>query len=295
MSEAARILANRPRREPPSWREDHCSQAAATSANAGLYAAYFGTFALFRDGRGLSLGRTRAVQALSRYLIARRGQVVSREELLELLWPNAGAERANHRLHVAVSSARRLVDMPGEGSSVIHFESDSYCVPQDAVLTDCDVFDGHYGRARHTLSAGDAGDAADEFRSALAVYAGEYLADMPYAEWTHVRRAHFALRRLNALTFLCDHSSLQQDLLATMDFALQILEVDNLRERAHRELMRAHYLMGQRGLAIRQFEACARILQQELGVAPSPITRRLHQAIRDESLLPEEARLRWNT
>jgi hypothetical protein len=114
---------------------------------ASLYATYFGAFAVYRAGRPLPLGRTRAVQELCRYLFDHAGQTVSCEQLVELLWPDADAGRAQHRLHVAISSLRAIVGKQGGSRSVVSFEGDSYGIVAGAVLTDCDLFDRHHRRA----------------------------------------------------------------------------------------------------------------------------------------------------
>ena len=48
-----------------------------------------------------------------------------------------------------------------------------------------------------------------------------------------------------------------------------------LRESAHRVLIRAYLKEGNRGEAIRQYEACRQVLRRELGIDPSPVTEAL--------------------
>jgi DNA-binding SARP family transcriptional activator len=255
---------------------------------ADLYATFFGTFALYRGQRQLPLGHNRAVVELCRYLIARAGQLIPQDELLELLWPNSDSVPARHRLHVAVSSMRRILEVDGDNATFVQLDDQCYSIPAHAVVTDCDLFERHYQDGKLCLARRDLPSAAAAFRAALALYKGEYLANLPYAAWTHQARAHFAERRLTALTVLCEHAALEHDVLAVLEYAQQILEIDNLRERAHRHLMRAHYHLGQRGCALRQYQTCARILHEELGVPPAQVTQRLRQAICDDADLPPE-------
>ncbi len=258
------------------------------TTHAVLYGTCFGTFALYRAGTRLPLGHDKPAIALCRYLVAHAGQMVPREELLELLWPEADPPRAVHRLHVAISSLRRVLDPARATESLIQLGDDSYTIAADGVVTDCDLFEKHYRRGRVYLTENNRRAAAAAFRAALALYAGDYLADDPYAEWTHKHRAHFAERRLSALTFLCEHAVLENTLASVVEYAQQILEIDNLRERSHRHLMRAHYSMGQRACAIRQYNSCAKLLMEELGIRPSQQTQRLYRAICDDTELPSE-------
>ncbi len=261
-------------------------------AAGALYGTLLGSFRLYRAQAEVPLGGSRVVLDLCRYLVAHAGRVVPREVLLELLWPEqAPAAPATHRLHVAVSTLRHLLDEPLADHSLLLMEDEGYRIGADSVVTDCDLFELRYDHAKACLDRHNAPAAAESFRDALAVYGGEYLADSPYAEWALGQRAHFAERRLNALTALCEFATAEGSLLAVMEYAQAILAVDNLRERAHRQLMRAHYLMGQRSCAIRQFRVCADLLEQELGTAPSLQTKNLVEAIMNDAELPGEVPL----
>jgi DNA-binding SARP family transcriptional activator len=58
------------------------------------------------------------------------------------------------------------------------------------------------------------------------------------------------------------------------------VERDRCREEAHRRLMRCYTRQGQPHLALRQYQACADALDQDLGVDPDPATVSLAEQIR---------------
>ncbi|HEY1294538.1 MAG TPA: BTAD domain-containing putative transcriptional regulator [Chloroflexota bacterium] len=261
-------------------------------ATAELYGTLFGTFGVYRAGRQLPIAPRGAVAELSRYLVAHAGRGVPRDELVELVWPEVNHELAVHRLHVAVSTLRRELNGTARRNrrekSPLRLEDDKYCVAADAIVTDCDLFEAHYRHGKAERDRAEYASAARCFREAVAVYAGEFVADRPYAEWAERRRTHFAERRLDVLDWLCEHALRESDMMSLLEYGREILEFDNLRERTHRHLMRAHYYLGDRGLAIRQYQQCAHLLESELGVLPSQQTQQLHHAIRDDSPLPSE-------
>jgi DNA-binding SARP family transcriptional activator len=256
-----------------------------------LYATFFGSFAVFRAGIRLPLGQSRPVGELCRYLVARNGQPVQRDEIVELLWPEAEPERALHRLHVAVSGLRRVLDEPGAARSLVQLEDERYTIAEDAVTTDYELFEAHYREGRASFSQSRPAEGAEALRAALSLYRGDYLSDQCYAEWTHQPRTHFVERRLSALDLLAEHAADARDLASTLEYATQTLEIDGLRERAHRQLMRAHLALGQRACALRQYQLCVELLERELGVEPSRLTRQLHDAILADAELPPEVRL----
>ena len=70
---------------------------------------------------------------------------------------------------------------------------------------------------------------------------------------------------------------------AAVAAAEQAIALAPLRESAHARLMAAHASGGNRAAALRAYEACRRVLADELGVGPSPETYELYvRLLRDE-------------
>ena len=62
------------------------------------------------------------------------------------------------------------------------------------------------------------------------------------------------------------------------------LEIDELQESAHRQLIEALARSGQQSLALAQYDICRNLLQDELGVEPALETQQLMVAVRDGNL-----------
>lgn len=69
-------------------------------------------------------------------------------------------------------------------------------------------------------------------------------------------------------------------------YARRWLTLDTLHEPVHRTLMRLYALAGQQAAAVRQYQECLRILDEELGVEPEAETTQLYEAIRTRQLGP---------
>ncbi|MFQ5796575.1 MAG: bacterial transcriptional activator domain-containing protein [Candidatus Bipolaricaulia bacterium] len=69
----------------------------------------------------------------------------------------------------------------------------------------------------------------------------------------------------------------------------RVIELDPYREGAYRQKMRYHYYMGERGEALNVYEACVKVLKDELGVDPVSETCELYRQIRQREI-PEPAR-----
>jgi DNA-binding SARP family transcriptional activator len=64
-----------------------------------------------------------------------------------------------------------------------------------------------------------------------------------------------------------------------MELYQTILGQNPYREAALRGLMRCYYRLGDRAAAIRQYQICAKILREELGVSPMSETEELYLQI----------------
>src|SRR6202007_2243284 len=65
--------------------------------------------------------------------------------------------------------------------------------------------------------------------------------------------------------------------------AMSLVALDPLQEAAHRDLMSVYVESGRRGAALRQYQICVDMLRRELGVEPEPETKRLYQAVVQDS------------
>jgi DNA-binding SARP family transcriptional activator len=96
-----------------------------------------------------------------------------------------------------------------------------------------------------------------------------------YDDWVIIERERFRQLRLHALEKLCEQLARAGRFGQAIEAGFVAVSAEPLRESAHRALIRAHLLEGNRGEAVRQYERCREALQRELGVDPSPVTRRL--------------------
>jgi DNA-binding SARP family transcriptional activator len=96
-----------------------------------------------------------------------------------------------------------------------------------------------------------------------------------YDEWVVTEREHFRQLRLHALEKLCEQLTDEARFGEAVEAGQAAVAGEPLRESAHRVLIRAYLTEGNRGEALRQYEACQRVLRHELGIDPSPITQAL--------------------
>jgi DNA-binding SARP family transcriptional activator len=120
-------------------------------------------------------------------------------------------------------------------------------------------------------------------REAVLLYAGDLLEGC-YQEWCLFERERLQNLYLVALDKLVSYCEVKQLFEEGLSYGTTILRYDRARERTHWQMMRLHYLAGDRTGALRQYERCVQALHQELGVEPSRQTNALYEHIRDDRL-----------
>jgi DNA-binding SARP family transcriptional activator len=142
-----------------------------------------------------------------------------------------------------------------------------------------------------TLCEGD----AERVREALDLYRGDLLEGC-YQDWCilereRLRQAYLALIE-KQMTY-CESRGRYE---AAVELGIRALRCEVAHERIHRRLMRLHYLAGDRTAALRQYQRCVAVLQQELSVAPSPLTLALYHRIQaGRSAYPDRPQPRRKT
>jgi DNA-binding SARP family transcriptional activator len=231
-----------------------------------------GGFTVLVDGAPAPTWQSRKARDLLRILVARRGRMVSRDELCEMLWGEADvdAEKLAHRLAVALSTVRGMLD-PGRRAPQDHFITSgptSLCLNVDRATVDVEVFLAH---ARHALRLGRDG-ADDDARAVLLsveqMYVGEVFADDPYDEWARPLRAEAHAVHLSVLRALVTVSRRRRDPDEATAHLRRILLAEPYDEQSYRLLIGLLARAGRHGEARRTCDAYMAAMR-EIGV-PTP-------------------------
>jgi predicted ATPase/DNA-binding SARP family transcriptional activator len=250
----------------------------------------FGSPRLERGGRPIELNLRKAL-ALLVYL-AVSGRSSSRDALATLLWPESDGRTGRARLRHTV---HRLHEALGEqilDGSVEAIRLD----PNAELWLDCAAFRQHVVAGLSAPRDRLAAERLVPLQAAIELYADDFLAgftlpDSPvFDEWQFFQRE--SLRQLygQVLEQLVQAYRASQAWHEAIVHARRWLALDPLHEPAHRALMRLYAWAGQPAAAMRQYQECVRLLDDELGATPEDETTALSEAIRTRQLsAPEPA------
>lgn len=217
----------------------------------GLEVSLSGGFSATLDGEPWNLPRGRA-RLLFVYLLLHRQAPVDRSRLAGLFWADSTEEQARTNLRRELHKLKGL--LPG-ADRFLEVTPTALAIRSQAPLK--------------VLTDGP-----------------EPLLPEEEAEWLCACRQQHLERRLNELERAYSEAENEGDLNSALGHLRALLDLDPLREDLHRHKMRLLYARGDKAGALRAYEDCLAVLQEELGVSPSAPTRQLHQQLLEEESKP---------
>jgi DNA-binding SARP family transcriptional activator len=207
---------------------------------------------------------------LFKYLVCERGRVVTLEELLDVFWPNAGRAGATSvRQAIHTLRDRLEPDRPkGKPSGYVVARTGGYELTPGRVWIDADDFEAHARAGLDALHNGARERAAASLAAAALAYAGDFLADEPYADWALAERERLrdlagqVLRGLSSLALDAgDDESAGEHLLRLAE--LEPLDID-----AQTALLTLMVRRGRHSEAMRRYELVRRRYKRAFGSEP---------------------------
>ena len=241
-----------------------------------LRLALLGPPVVLRDGLPVTFDTRKAIALLA--VLAVTGREHSREQLADLLWPEADSAkgRASLRRTLSVTAAAMGAGLTISRSAVT--------LELAAVQVDVREFEALIARPDAT-----------SLERAVELYRDDFLSGFvlrgcpDFEEWqasvSEGLRQSLA-RGLQRLVAACIDEG---DLERATKYARRWLQLDPLHEPAHQAIIRLHGWAGQRSAAMRQYRSLVRVLDRDLAVRPLPETTRLYDDVRAGRLGPPPA------
>jgi len=255
---------------------------------AKLVLAFLGAFQVALDDQPVTRFGTDKTRALLAYLALESDRAYRREALAGMLWTEQSDDAARHSLRQALLRLRGAIgDTDSTTFLLISPETIQF---NRASVHSLDV--AEFAALIQTCQTHshprveECAVCVARLQQAAALYRGELLKDLfvgestQFEEWVLVRRELLHRQSLDALDALAKHYTARGEYARVRHYAARQIELEPWCEEAHRQLMRAFALDGQRGAALAQYEACRKILAREFNAPPAEETTRLHAQIR---------------
>jgi DNA-binding SARP family transcriptional activator len=240
-----------------------------------------GTVQVAVDGIATAVNGRRLESVLA-LLVARVGEVVTVDALVDAVWGPSASGRAAQSLESLVWRLRKVLEserVAGETATLLQTDERGYRLAMPPPSVDSHRFLQAAEAVPAFLAAGDAERALDIAETALALWRGQPYLGVPDADWmppvrARLEEARLALEQLRAAALLKT---------AQPERALRelgpLLSAHPHREQLWGHRMVALYRCGRQSEALQAFADARAALADELGVDPGPELRALHRRI----------------
>ncbi|HID08513.1 MAG TPA: hypothetical protein EYP10_15355, partial [Armatimonadetes bacterium] len=251
---------------------------AASSTSPRLRIYTLGGFQVFKEGnllQGFASDNTRLLLA---YLAVEPPRPHRREHLAAMFWPDAPPKDARTNLRWILSNLRKTIGDSNTNSApvILTTRQSIQCNPEADLWVDTAEF-----ASCAAISPPD----IENLEQAVSLYRGEFLSglhprnSLPLDEWLLVERETLVHTLVETLQILIQAYIRQGKDQKALPHARSVVKIEPWQEQGHRQLMHLLNTTGQRNAALVQYQRCADILSQTLGVTPEKTTTELYQRI----------------
>ncbi|MBS1718312.1 MAG: winged helix-turn-helix domain-containing protein [Armatimonadetes bacterium] len=213
---------------------------------------------------------TRKAAALLGYLAINPDKAHSREDLLDIFWPDMKSGAARHNLRQTIFTLRKVLDEPAD-SPLLIASSVSIGLRREVLQTDLHQFDECIRQAKGAASDEDAFPVLNR---AAELYKGELLAGC-FDGWLLSERRRVEVEALQALAALQRYHQARSAHSDSIRVGSRLLSLDPFNDAAHIAAIRSYVMAGHPRAGERHLEDYERQCAEELGRPISARTREM--------------------
>lgn len=238
----------------------------------------FGPFSVKRGEFRISEDewKRKKVKSLLKYLVCSPNLCATKDEIIDVFWPDLDPEAAYNNFYRTLHHLRRVLEpsFKPPNSSYVLFDGGIVRLVDEAVARiDVEDFKRYSAEAKAAEVAGNLEMASVYWQAAVDLYRGDLMADDLYEDWTQPKREQLRELYEANLLKLSDYWARRESWDAAADYLRQILAINPTREEIHLRLMSCLARAGNRVEALQQYRRCEKILRAELETEPMPETK----------------------
>ncbi len=212
------------------------------------------------------------------FLLLEKNHPMQKEQLIDALWPEATIDQIDTTMRTAIYYLRQAI-----GKNCILYHSGLYSLNLSTkygthIEYDVDLFEQNYTKARKAQADQDEETASKAFIRMIELYRGDYLRSF-YNDWCISRRDRLRRAYMDAHQQLALLAGYRERWDECLQHWHNLLALDACSEDAHYGIMNCYLQLGQRNLALKQYQLCCQHLQDELQTTPGPLIQQLYQRV----------------
>lgn len=247
---------------------------------AKLHVYTLGAFTVKQLERQISnkdWGRDKTIQLFQYLVTVRTRRSLHKDQIISRLWEDADGDRdfkvAMHGINKTLEPDRP----PRTEPTYIIRQGVSYQINQELIWMDCQALEEYIIIGNEAMDSNQP-LAINAYKRALSLHKGTYLPNRVYEDWSSEERERLQVLVLGAYLSLGE-LLIENHPVETIRLTQQVIANDNTWEDAYQLQMRAYLAKGNRPAAIKTYNQCVKILDQEFGLDPLPETQEIFDSI----------------
>jgi LuxR family maltose regulon positive regulatory protein len=205
---------------------------------------------------------------------------VAKDEIIQILWPNQDRKIADRDFKVALNSLHNVLEPARKARAAPFF------IIRNGLfygLNPHAVFELDTAQFQLLIQEGlneeDPEKVIPLLEKGLAFYLGEYLPNRRYDDWCISKRESMLVYFLRGAEKMAQLLVRRENYDAAIYWCEKVLDRDRTWEESYRLLMYCYYRKNNRPKAIKWYQKCTEVLEEELGVTPLEPTKHMHEMI----------------
>jgi DNA-binding SARP family transcriptional activator len=238
-----------------------------------------GSFNIWRKGEKVSSkewGRDKTLQLIQYLVSYRQRHALHKERVMEHLWE----EGDDRDFKVALHGVNKVLEpeRPSRTEPIyVERQGVTYQLNLEKVWIDVEAVEKYITLAHEAMQE-DIALAKHAFKAAISLYQGMYLPNRIFEDWSTEQREKIQLLILGGYVTLAE-LTIAENPMESVRLAQQAIAIDATWEDAYRIQMKAYIAKGNRPHAIKTYQKCADVLEEEYGIEPLPETKALLKQI----------------
>ncbi len=204
--------------------------------------------------------RTEKTMELFAYLVHNRGRLVTKEIIIEDLWPETDIDKAIHQIHNGIYYIRKTLEKLSISNEQINI-SQMYCLRVKDIKLDVDALYKCIDELKTNMTL-------ENLEKLDSIYTGEYFKGMDWA-WADIERAKLQRIYNEYILKLSQMYIERNDLIKAEDCLYKAYKNDPYDEIIMEMMMRVYKHSGNKSKAAKCLKEYIALLKNELGVNPS--------------------------
>ena len=203
-----------------------------------------------------------------------------KEQIIDHIWSESDSKAGQQNFKVALHGLNKVLEpfrKSRTDTKYIMRQGATYQLKLEDIWVDVEAMDqfvaiGNQNVADHPKITQKA------YYEVVELYKGTFLPNRLYEDWSAEERERIQLLTLNALISLSE-LLIKENPIESIRLAQQILQIDHAWEDAYRIQMEAYFEKGNRPMALKTYQQCEKVLDEEFGIEPLPETKKLYRLI----------------